>query len=135
MFESGEIAQTQLDIVIDRLVAKSGIAQRLADSLDTALRYGKDIVKVLIEENEERLFTQRLICPACGFAYPELSPAFFSPNSPDGACPACEGLGVRARTAKKRASAMTRSNRRSVRGVTAPDSGLRPRGYTSGTGA
>ena len=101
----GEIAQTQLDIVIDRLVAKSGIAQRLADSLDTALRYGKDIVKVLIEENEERLFTQRLICPACGFAYPELSPAFFSPNSPDGACPACEGLGVRARTAKKRASA------------------------------
>ncbi len=88
------IAETQLDVVIDRLVVKSGIAQRLADSLETALRYGKDIVKVLIEENEERLFTQRLICPACGFAYPELSPAFFSPNSPEGACPACEGLGV-----------------------------------------
>lgn len=103
----GEIAETQLDIVIDRLVVKSGIAQRLADSLDTALRYGKDIVKVLIDENEERLFTQRLICPACGFAYPELSPAFFSPNSPEGACPACEGLGVRvrARATKKRASA------------------------------
>lgn len=90
----GEIAETQLDIVVDRLVVKSGIAQRLADSLDTALRYGKDVVKVLIGENEERLFTQRLICPACGFAYPELSPAFFSPNSPEGACPACEGLGV-----------------------------------------
>ena len=89
-----EIAETQLDIVVDRLVVKSGIAQRLADSLDTALRYGKDVVKVLIGENEERLFTQRLICPACGFAYPELSPAFFSPNSPEGACPACEGLGV-----------------------------------------
>ena len=89
-----EIAETQLDIVVDRLVVKSGVAQRLADSLDTALRYGKDVVTVLIGENEERLFTQRLICPACDFAYPELSPAFFSPNSPEGACPACEGLGV-----------------------------------------
>ena len=102
----GAIAETQLDIVVDRLVVKSGIAQRLADSLDTALRYGKDVVRVLIGESEERLFTQRLICPACGFAYPELSPAFFSPNSPEGACPACEGLGVQQeRKTKKRGSA------------------------------
>ena len=101
----GEIVETQLDIVVDRLVVKSGIAQRLADSLDTALRYGKDVVKVLIGENEERLFTQRLLCPACGFAYPELSPAFFSPNSPEGACPACEGLGVQQeQKTKKRGS-------------------------------
>ena len=110
-----EIAETQLDIVVDRLVVKSGIAQRLADSLDTALRYGKDVVKVLVEPFdsaplrsgcEERLFTQRLICPACGFAYPELSPAFFSPNSPEGACPACEGLGIqRERVTKKRGKA------------------------------
>ncbi len=102
----GAITETQLDIVVDRLVVKSGIAQRLADSLDTALRYGKDVVRVLIGESEERLFTQRLICPACGFAYPELSPAFFSPNSPEGACPACEGLGVQQeRKTKKRGSA------------------------------
>ena len=111
----GEIAETQLDIVVDRLVVKSGIAQRLADSLETALRYGKDVVKVLVEPFdsaplrsgcEERLFTQRLICPACGFAYPELSPAFFSPNSPEGACPACEGLGIqRERVTKKRGKA------------------------------
>ncbi len=101
-----EIAETRLDIVIDRLVVTSGVAQRLADSLDTALRYGKDIVKVRIGENEERLFTQRLLCPACGFAYPELSPAFFSPNSPEGACPACGGLGgQRKRATKKRGSA------------------------------
>ena len=101
-----EIAETRLDIVVDRLVVKSGIAQRLADSLETALRYGKDVVKVLVGESEERLFTQRLICPACGFAYPELSPAFFSPNSPEGACPACEGLGVqRERVTKKRGKA------------------------------
>ncbi len=97
-----EITETQLDIVVDRLVVKSDIARRLADSLDTALRYGKDVVKVLVGENEERLFTQRLICPACGFAYPELSPAFFSPNSPEGACPACEGLGVQQERATKR---------------------------------
>ena len=102
----GAIAETQLDIVVDRLVVKTGIAQRLADSLDTALRYGKDVVRVLIGESEERLFTQRLICPACGFAYPELIPAFFSPNSPEGACPACEGLGVQQeRKTKKRGSA------------------------------
>ncbi len=103
-----EITETQLDIVVDRLVVKSGMAQRLADSLDTALRYGKDVVKVLVGESEERLFTQRLICPACGFAYPELSPAFFSPNSPEGACPACEGLGVQQeRATKKRGKAQT----------------------------
>ncbi len=98
------IDDSQLDVIIDRLVVKSGIAQRLADSLEMALRYGKDIVNVLIGnpligEAEERLFTQRLICPACGTVYPELSPAFFSPNSPDGACSGCDGLGVQ--TSKK----------------------------------
>lgn len=85
---------TDIDLVIDRLVVKSGIARRLADSLETALRYGKDVVKLLIGEEDERLFTQRLVCPVCGFAYPELTPAFFSPNSPNGACPACDGLGI-----------------------------------------
>jgi excinuclease ABC subunit A len=93
-------APANFDLVIDRLVVKIGIARRLADSLETALRYGHDVVKVLIGESEERLFTQRLVCPACGFAYPELTPAFFSPNSPEGACPACDGLG--AQTTKKR---------------------------------
>ncbi len=100
-----DLDDPQLDVIIDRLVVRSGIAQRLADSLQMALRYGKDIVNVLIEnvlgEDEERLFTQRLICPSCGFTYPELSPAFFSPNSPDGACSGCDGLGVQ--TSKKAA--------------------------------
>ena len=124
-----EIAETQLDIVIDRLVVKSGVARRLADSLDTALRYGKDVVTVLIGENEERLFTQRLICPACDFAYPELSPAFFSPNSPEGACPACEGLGVqRERTTKKRRSAEAATDSQVCSGC----SGSRLRSETQG---
>ena len=83
-----------LDLVVDRLVVKSSIARRLADSLETALRYGHDVVKILIGEHEERLFTQRLVCPACGFTYPDLTPSFFSPNSPAGACPDCDGLGV-----------------------------------------
>ncbi len=86
-------APSTLDLVVDRLVIKSGIARRLTDSLETALRYGHDVVKVLVGEDEERLFTQRLVCPACGFTYPELTPSFFSPNSPEGACPACDGLG------------------------------------------
>ena len=80
----GEIAETQLDIVVDRLVVKSGIAQRLADSLDTALRYGKDVVKVLIGENEERLFTQRLICPACGFCLSGTEPGLLFTQQPRG---------------------------------------------------
>ena len=133
-----EIAETQLDIVVDRLVVKSGIAQRLADSLETALRYGKDVVKVLVEPFdsaplrsgcEERLFTQRLICPACGFAYPELSPAFFSPNSPEGACPACEGLGIQQeRVTKKRGKPRPWPNRISVLSV----NGSRLRSETQG---
>ncbi|MGE0821871.1 MAG: excinuclease ABC subunit UvrA [Candidatus Binatia bacterium] len=87
-------APAEIDLVIDRLIIKSGIAQRLAESLETALRYGKDVVKVLIGDGDEQLFTQRLVCPACGFSYPDLTPAFFSPNSPVGACATCDGLGM-----------------------------------------
>ncbi|MEW6298953.1 MAG: excinuclease ABC subunit UvrA [Thermodesulfobacteriota bacterium] len=87
---------TTLDLVVDRLVVKSGIARRLADSLETAFRYGHDVVKLTVGETEERLYTQRLRCPACGFTYPDLTPRFFSPNSPEGACPACDGLGIQA---------------------------------------
>lgn len=87
-------AALSVEVVVDRLIVKSGIARRLADSLETAFRTGHDVAKLLIGEDDERLFTQRLLCPTCGFAYPELTPAFFSPNSPDGACPMCNGLGV-----------------------------------------
>ena len=83
-----------VEVVVDRLIVKRGIARRLADSLETAFRTGHDVAKLLVGEDDERLFTQRLLCPTCGFAYPELTPAFFSPNSPDGACPMCNGLGV-----------------------------------------
>ncbi|MBI3757049.1 MAG: excinuclease ABC subunit UvrA [Deltaproteobacteria bacterium] len=93
-----------LEVVVDRLIVKSGIARRLADSLETAFRHGHDVTKLLVGDSDEWLFTQQLICPACGFAYPELTPAFFSPNSPAGACSECDGLGVHAakKTTKKK---------------------------------
>jgi excinuclease ABC subunit A len=88
--------EVKIEVVVDRLIVRSGVARRLADSLETAFRYGHDVALLLVGDHEELLFTQRLICPTCGFAYPELTPAFFSPNSPDGACSACKGLGVQA---------------------------------------
>ncbi len=83
-----------LDLLVDRLVIKPEVERRLADSLETALRYGNDIVKVRTLAGEEFLFTQRLVCPFCGISHPELTPRLFSFNSPEGACPACRGLGV-----------------------------------------
>ena len=71
-----EIAETTASIVVvDRLVVKSGVAQRLADSLDTALRYGKDVVTVLIEEKRgAALHPAPHLSGECGFAYPEREP-------------------------------------------------------------
>ena len=88
----------EFDLIVDRLIVKSGIARRLADSLETTLGYGHDVVKIGQARPDgayhEHLFTQSLRCPVCGFGYPELTPAFFSPNSPEGACPECDGLGT-----------------------------------------
>lgn len=88
---------TEFDLVVDRLIVKSGIGRRLTDSVETTLRYGRDVVKIGQTDPDkayhEHLFTQTLRCPACGFGYPYLTPAFFSPNSPEGACPECDGLG------------------------------------------
>ncbi len=95
---------TEFDLVVDRLIVKSGIGRRLTDSVETTLRYGRDVVKIGHTGPDgayhEHLFTQTLRCPACGFGYPDLTPAFFSPNSPEGACPACDGLGRQATRAK-----------------------------------
>ena len=86
---------TEFDLVVDRLIVKSGLGRRLTDSVETTLRYGRDVVKIGQTGPDgayhEHLFTQTLRCPACDFGYPDLTPAFFSPNSPEGACPACDG--------------------------------------------
>jgi excinuclease ABC subunit A len=84
-----------IDIVIDRLVSKDGIAQRLADSLETATRVTKGLVKILYAEgNREELLSQNYACPDCGVSIGEITPRLFSFNSPYGACPRCSGLGV-----------------------------------------
>ncbi|HQK52519.1 MAG TPA: excinuclease ABC subunit UvrA, partial [Myxococcota bacterium] len=82
-----------LDVVVDRLVIKEGIAARLTDSIETCLRVGKGRVVVLPENGPEVVFSEHLACEACGLSFPELSPQLFSFNNPAGACPACNGLG------------------------------------------
>jgi excinuclease ABC subunit A len=85
-----------VEVVVDRLVIKEGQASRLADSLETALKYGGDLVLVEIAGGEELLFSALLACPECGFSSEEPAPRMFSFNSPYGACPECSGLGYRA---------------------------------------
>ncbi len=83
-----------LEIVVDRLVVRDGIASRLTDSVETALHHTAGLVGVQIVDGEELLFSERFACPDCGVSYAEMTPRLFSFNSPQGACPACDGLGV-----------------------------------------
>jgi len=84
-----------IDVIVDRIVIKDGVAARLADSLETALKLadGKVVVDVIGEE--ELLFSEKHACPYCGFSIGELEPRLFSFNSPYGACPDCDGLGAK----------------------------------------
>ncbi len=86
-----------IEIVVDRLVIKEGVAKRLADSVETALEVasGQLIVSIRTGDGQrEELYSQSLACPVCGISIPELQPRLFSFNSPFGACPECSGLGV-----------------------------------------
>jgi excinuclease ABC subunit A len=84
-----------IDIRIDRIVVKEGIGQRLADSLETATRVTKGLVKILYHDDKrEELLSQNYACPDCGVSIGEITPRLFSFNSPYGACPRCSGLGV-----------------------------------------
>jgi excinuclease ABC subunit A len=82
-----------IDLVIDRLVMRAGIKNRVTESVELALRYGEGVVKVAVDEGEELVFSERFACLECGVSYPEISPRLFSFNSPYGACPRCGGLG------------------------------------------
>jgi len=82
-----------IEVVIDRLVIREGIEQRLADSLETALGLGGGVVYVQIVDGETLMFSQNFACVKCGISLPEIAPRMFSFNSPFGACPACSGLG------------------------------------------
>ncbi|MBQ8600350.1 MAG: excinuclease ABC subunit UvrA [Clostridia bacterium] len=82
-----------IEIVVDRLIMKEGIQQRLTDSIETALHQAEGLVIVAPEGEEEILFSQNFTCPEHGFSMEELSPRMFSFNNPFGACPDCDGLG------------------------------------------
>ncbi|RHW38904.1 excinuclease ABC subunit UvrA [Neobacillus notoginsengisoli] len=83
-----------IDVVVDRVVVKEGVAARLADSLETALGLGDGKVVIDVIGEEELLFSEHHACPLCGFSIGELEPRMFSFNSPFGACPDCDGLGA-----------------------------------------
>ncbi|WP_213948795.1 excinuclease ABC subunit UvrA [Luteibacter sp. dw_328] len=86
-----------IEAVIDRFRPREDIKQRLAESFETALRLGEGIV-ILVDMDDakaaEQLFSSRFSCPMCDYSLPELEPRLFSFNSPVGACPTCDGLGV-----------------------------------------
>jgi excinuclease ABC subunit A len=83
-----------IEVVVDRLIVKSGIERRLSESLEMALSLADDIVVVNTFEGGDQLFSRRLACVKCGISMPEMTPRAFSFNSPHGACPACQGLGA-----------------------------------------
>ncbi|MCY8498922.1 excinuclease ABC subunit UvrA [Bacillus atrophaeus] len=84
-----------IEVVIDRIVVKEGVAPRLSDSLETALRLGEGRVMIDVMGQEELMFSEHHACPHCGFSIGELEPRLFSFNSPFGACPTCDGLGMK----------------------------------------
>ena len=89
-----------IEAVIDRIIIKEGITRRLTDSVELGLSMGEGIILAWLhgkdgEPDREELFSERLACDECGISLPELTPQMFSFNSPQGACPSCDGLGQR----------------------------------------
>ncbi len=93
--------QHTIEVVVDRLVRRSGIERRLTDSLETALKLAEGVAEVEIvapdevAEPEILTFSEHLACTHCGLSFEELAPRNFSFNSPYGACEECDGLGTR----------------------------------------
>ncbi|RLR18062.1 excinuclease ABC subunit A, partial [Sodalis-like symbiont of Bactericera trigonica] len=86
-----------IEVVVDRFKVRDDLAQRLAESFETALglSVGTAVVAGMDDEKaEELLFSANFACPICGYSMPELEPRLFSFNNPAGACPTCDGLGV-----------------------------------------
>src|SRR3989344_8130921 len=89
-----------IEAVVDRVVVRKGQEQRLAESFETAANLGDGIVRVLVldeagQSGQEIVFSSRYACPHRGYSISELEPRLFSFNNPAGACPTCDGLGVR----------------------------------------
>ena len=87
-----------IEVIVDRFKVRDGIQQRLAESFETALRLAEGLCQVVPMDDEddfELLFSEKFACPHCGYSVPELEPRIFSFNNPHGACPSCDGIGVR----------------------------------------
>ncbi len=82
-----------IDVVVDRIILKSDSRSRLHDSLETALKLANGNA-VVLNGDEELVFSSNFSCPTCGFSIPELEPRLFSFNAPIGACDMCHGIGV-----------------------------------------
>ena len=83
-----------VEVLVDRLVIRSGVTRRLRDAIDLALDLAGDVVIINTLARGDRLFSCKLACAHCGISMPELTPRIFSFNSPQGACKACQGLGM-----------------------------------------
>ncbi len=84
-----------VEIILDRIKVTDKKRSRIGDSIETALRYGQGLAIVEVMGEGERLYSEHFACATCGVSLPEIEPRLFSFNSPFGACPACDGLGVR----------------------------------------
>ena len=91
--ELGRNKKHNIDIIVDRLVVKDEIRNRLAESIETAMKHSNNLVKVDAVGIGEKLFSSNYACPDCNISFEELSPRMFSFNNPMGACPDCSGIG------------------------------------------
>ncbi|MCH5272607.1 MAG: excinuclease ABC subunit UvrA [Lachnospiraceae bacterium] len=84
-----------IEIIVDRLVVKAGIEQRLRDSIDSVLRLSEGLLMVDVIDGETLRFSESFSCPDCGISIDEIEPRVFSFNNPFGACPECHGIGIK----------------------------------------
>ena len=101
LYEIGEVPalnrkiKHEIEAVVDRIVVRDGVQARLADSFETALALSDGVAYAEDADTGDRtVFSSRFACPVSGFTIEEIEPRLFSFNSPHGACPACDGLGV-----------------------------------------
>lgn len=85
--------KVKIEIIVDRVLIKSGFEKRLTESVEHALKMADGHLTILINEDKEQSFSEHLISPETGETFPDLEPRLFSFNSPIGACPKCNGLG------------------------------------------
>ncbi|KRM58697.1 hypothetical protein C5L31_001756 [Secundilactobacillus malefermentans] len=84
-----------IDVVVDRIVVKTNVRSRLFDSFEAALRMSDGYAVADLIDGDPILFSEHYACPVCGFTVGELEPRLFSFNAPFGACPDCDGLGIK----------------------------------------